>query len=93
MLLDVTTNLEEVVWSSSCDMRLATTWCRIELEAVKEFTLNINNFNLNYFQLTMKTSMNRLIPLMLLDYRNDNSSLVLRKSLRHDAHDTNYILP
>lgn len=29
--------------------------------------------------LTMKTSMNRLIPLMLLDFRIDNSSLALRK--------------
>ena len=30
-----TTNLEEIIWSSSCDVRFTATWSRIELEAGK----------------------------------------------------------
>lgn len=41
----------------------------------------------------MKISMNHLIPLERLDYRNDNSNLVLKILSQHYDHDTNYILP
>jgi len=40
----------------------------------------------------MNILMNHLIPLLLLDYHNDNNNLVLKILLRHFCHVTNYNL-
>lgn len=75
-----TTNLEEIVWSSSGDVWFTATRGGIELEAGRTERCFVSlTSTVDRMALTMKTSMNRLIPLMLLDFRIDNSSLALRK--------------